>query len=447
MYMTLPITSGTMMNFSFRQCKVNLENTVQECTRIAYKPLANSKDIEFKDLLIFPDCTYANTGGAENMIFLLVKEARKHNQESVIIGNNDTYLIKRLASENIPFRFVDQKTISNQAINANDEDLIILFHNWDGLQDLKRLPCRVVIWGILAKQIAGWNRFGFETKITGKKLLGDYFTKKLLIRLSALHGLISMDGATTDAIESFVGRSLNLPIIPIPVEPSNAMPATRPSPTGNSHAFSISYIGRSDDIWKIKPLKKVISDLAFVPNGRFKISIYTKESDPYLHELKSVLVPNISLSFHLGMYGEQLRLHLRNNSDLHISMGTAALEGALSGIPTILMDASFQDFPQQYKYRWLYESERCSLGRFVKSEETIFAGMTLPEAISACISDEKRDQIAEKCLQYTLQHHSLSKVAHMICNFSTKARMKDLVRYTPAIWKVAGLMRALRHTF
>ena len=43
-------------------------------------------------------------------------------------------------------------------------------------------------------------------------------------------------------------------------------------------------------------------------------------------------------------------------------MGTAALEGAKLGIPTILLDISYKSIKSEYNYRWLYERDGKTLG-------------------------------------------------------------------------------------
>lgn len=357
----------------------------------------------------------------------------------MIIGSQNTYLLNRLTLENIPFKFVDREKIGVN-ITATDEDIIIFFHNYDGLEKLKNLNCRVLIWGILARQIIEWNRFGFEKKITGRKTVGDFFTRKFLIEMNKLNGLISMDGATSDAIDSFVGHSLNVPIISIPVEVTNASREKRKGNT-NHNAICISYIGRSDDIWKIKPLKKVVSDLSKVKDHAFTISIYTRESEPFERELSDVLAPNISLKFYLGMYGNELRDHLSNNSDLHFSMGTAALEGALSGVPTILIDPSLYDLPDNYKYKWLYETKRCSLGRFIDGSENEFEGIVINEVVEACLDVDKRNRIADMCFSYVMKNHLTSEVVNRLLKLKIHSRMKDVVRNTPATWRITSFLK------
>ena len=393
-------------------------------------------------MFIFPDITYRNPGGAENLIFQVITQMLKsHGQESMVIGTQESYLVKRLTSENILFKFVDQNKMPKN-ISANDLDVIILFHNYDGLDKLKALKCKVLIWGILASQITGWNRFGFEKTISGKKVTGEFFTRKLLAEMSEKNALISMDGATCDEIDRFVGHPLRLPIISIPVD-IEQLPLANMGSKSNSDSLRLSYIGRSDDIWKIKPVKKIIADLARLNNCDFTVSIYTKESEPFKRELDSVSAPNITVQFHLGIYGAELRNHLNRNSDLHFSMGTAALEGACAGLPVVLMDASIHDFPSNYRYRWLCETERCSLGRFIDQNESNFAGMQMKEVVEACLNEKSRKHIESMCFSYVVQNHSVTAIVNTLINHKSSARMRDIVRNTPATWTAVSALKWL----
>lgn len=394
-------------------------------------------------LLIFPDCTYKYIGGGQNLIIEIVKEIYKNlNEKSVIIGSSDTYMVRRLVSEKIPFIFVDGKTVNNN-LSVCSEDTVVLFHYYDGLEKIKHLKCRVIIWGILAQQITGWNRFGFERRITGKKYIGDCFTRKFIRKMCNLGGLVSMDGTTADAFESFVGHSLNLPIVPVPVRVNHSNLEKR-NGTVKPNALCVSYIGRSDDIWKIKPVKKFISDLSTITNCEFTVSIYTSKSEPFERELASVLASNINLRFHFGLFGEELRNHLALNSDLHFSMGTSALEGAIVNLPTILIDPCMEDFPVNYKYKWLHESDRCSLGRFIDTNETEFIGATIKEVVESCLSTGKRDLIANKCFTHVMENHLTSAVVDKLLNVKSQARMKDVARNTPATWGIAGMLKNLK---
>jgi len=252
-----------------------------------------------------------------------------------------------------------------------------------------------------------------------------------------------MDGTMSDAVNSFMGRVLNIPIIPIPVEIPNTNRKKKDfSPCHTP--FRVSYIGRSDDIWKIKPLKKIISDLSKIKDTEFVISIYTHESKPFMQELSNIITSNISLEFHFDIYGNELRDHLNANSDLNFSMGTAALEGALACVPTILIDPGIHDLPDNYKYKWLYETKKCSLGRFIDKNENDFEGLTINEVVETCLDTDKRKSTADLCFDYVEQNHSVSRVVNELLSFKTNAMLKDVARYAPSSWPIASVIRKIR---
>lgn len=373
------------------------------------------------------------------MVYEIAKAAyNNQNIMSTLIGNPESFVIKRLSEDGIPFYFHEQNKLVCKNISAESDDLMINFHNFDGLNSLREFNGKTVIWGILAPQITEWNRFGVEKRLTGKKTVGNFFTKKLLLSMSYKNALISMDGATSDAIDEFFGIALNLPIISIPVDIKD----TRASKKGTilRNTLQISYIGRSDDIWKIKPVKKIMQDLKKIENTKFILNIYTDHEDPYISELKEVCASNISIEYHIGLYGPQMRTDINMRSELHFSMGTAALEGALSGVATILIDPCIYDFPSNYKYKWLFQTNRNSLGRFIESEEIHFSGMDMSEIIDICFDEHRRHIIAESCSQYVIQNHSASVVTEKLLECPTQAEIKDIFRFTPATWSgVANL--------
>src|SRR5690606_26219490 len=267
---------------------------------------------------VFPNVFYERPGG-ENLVYEIVKAAfNSKHVESVILGNPTSFAVQRLKKDNIPFRFYSNEDIREFVPSCSDR--FIHTHNYDGLSDIVGMPGSCLVWGILAPQITGWNRFGFEKRITGQNRVANWFTERLIHRLSKNSGLISMDGDTSDAIDAFIGKHLDLPIIPIPVDTTSILPAKQRAET---LPMVLSYIGRSDDIWKIKPVKKVVRDLHGLAPKQFRIDIYTDRESPFVEELNTLIGNNVSLEFHIGYYGPTLRERIAGHSTLHFSMGTA----------------------------------------------------------------------------------------------------------------------------
>ena len=78
---------------------------------------------------------------------------------------------------------------------------------------------------------------------------------------------------------------------------------------------------------------------------------------------------NFKIEYKGTLAGKKLSNYLISNIDLLMSMGTSALVGAKLGIPTVLLDASYIKIPNDYKYKWLFESDGATLGSFIESQD------------------------------------------------------------------------------
>lgn len=271
--------------------------------------------------LLFSDLTYPKVGGAENIVYEIVKTALfKYKIGSNIIGNSNSFVIRRLNEEGVPFKFFDQNKIEKNTLQFSKTDILISFHNYDDFWKLSEFRGRCIVWGILAPKITGWNRFDIEKRFTGKKTLGDFLTRRLLKRLKEKDSFISMDGATSDALNQFVGMEYDWPIIPIPIDSSDARTPRKKLGIEKRKSLVLSYIGRSDDVWKLKPAKKIIKDLSKITDMSFQVNIYTDRAQPYIEQICTERGSNIDVKFHHGIYGPALRTHLNTYSDLHFSM-------------------------------------------------------------------------------------------------------------------------------
>lgn len=391
--------------------------------------------------LVFSNVFYEKAGGAENLIYEIIKAAYTGSSiDSVLIGNPMSYVVKRLSESGIPFQFYSSDDCYK--FTADAEDLFIHFHFFDGMSKILKNEGSAVIWGILAPQITQWNRFGFEKRYTRKRIVGDFFTKRLIRRMNSRLGLLSMDGATSDAISSFLGADIEIPMLPIPVDLTDRRPIR--SCKSKNNEMVISYIGRSDDIWKIKPVKKVIQDLSKIIEHKFVLNIYTDSSSPYENEFKDIYKNNISINYHFGLYGPALRDHLSENSDVHFSMGTAALEGALCGLPTFLVDPCINDYPSNYCYKWLFETDRNSLGRFIDDTEKSFPGVDINTLVTVLSDSKMYADLAEKTQQYLVDNHSVETITKNLITYKTLATNADICRYTPATWEIVDKLKILR---
>ena len=241
-----------------------------------------------------------------------------------------------------------------------------------------------------------------------------------------------MDGATHDDLAHLLKKSIQENIYPVPVDTMGVQLTKR---RRSGEVVNVSYIGRGDEVWKVKPLKKIAADLSTVLHKQFKLLIYTNSTELYKEELGSIEASNIQIDFIVNMFGSSLSEHINQHSDIHFSMGTSALEGALAGKPTILMDASNEDFPDNYRYRWLHQTKRNTLGKFIDANTTLtYKGLTISEVLQVLDSEPEYDTMARLALEYTVTFHSSANIVRKLITHPTRLTARDVVINTPALW-------------
>lgn len=102
---------------------------------------------------------------------------------------------------------------------------------------------------------------------------------------------------------------------------------------------------------------------------------------------------------------KSLKDYLAAKVDLVTAMGTSAMEGALTGLPTILLDFSYGPVKPGYCFRWLYNTEGFDLGHAITAEDCDPSKDVLPEMIEAVRTDYAA--VGEKCFAYCVKNHSV----------------------------------------
>lgn len=397
-------------------------------------------------MLIFSGVNYKHPGGAENLIFNIVAYLHiYYGEKSMVIGSKDSYLFKRLCDEKVDFIFCDENEREYQSKILRD-DLLILFSNNDNMWRLKRIKCRVVVWNILSPSILRWNRLGIEKRLTNNNYIGQFFTRKLIVGLEKKSAFVCMDGSTASDVQCFSKSKYDFEIWQVPVNLDNYYNCNT---MREREVLCVSYIGRGDDIWKIKPAKKIAHDLSLTVGRKVELLIYTTEIDLFVKELSCYCNNNFSIKYIVGLHGKDLRENINSHSDIHFAMGTSVLEGVLAGVPSILIDASYSDFPEEYKYKWIYESINFSLGKFIdyidnSDNDHHFNGMTMNDVISAAINEECRVTVFEKCQEYVFKNHACQNVVDKIRESKSTATIQDVSKFTVGMWNARHLLKLFK---
>jgi glycosyltransferase involved in cell wall biosynthesis len=196
--------------------------------------------------------------------------------------------------------------------------------------------------------------------------------------------------------------------------------------------INITYIGRGNAVWKVKPVKKLIKDLSSVKNN-FIIHIFTDTFDLFQSELKGLFSENVEVKYHFQYWGEKLSNKLIELSDLHYSMATSMLEGASLGIPTLIADAGMYDFPDNYKYRWFIDDVENYAGNFIDEKE-VFDGYPIKEIVDQVLDKRWMETLSQKQHEYVCKNYSPSQIVSKITTWTPKARVRTLLKYHPSWW-------------
>ncbi len=386
-------------------------------------------------MFVFTNVTYEKPGGSENLVFLIAKHLMEEYGEPVkLFGSKNSYLIKRLYEEGIGFQYYDiDDDKSYKAVSG--DDVLILFNNYYGLNKFRGSDCRILVWNILCPVVIGWNNFEFEIKMFGRHVFKVFFNKALLRSLLKKKAFLCMDGSTEGCVEQFLEEKISVDVVPIPIEAGENIYIGRENLDNKGREnVSLSYIGRGDVYWKVNPLKKIISDLSSIEHD-FVLNIFTSETDLYDEVLLPLLPENVTIRYQLGYYGKRLRERLVEVSELNFSMGTSALESAVVGIPTILVDATDTDLPKDYMYRWLYETEKYSLGyHYTPDLQEKLPGCEMHAVIDLILDPVSCDAQSKKCWEYTNGNHTVRNTVAMLKKHEGYVSMKHIILYTPNMW-------------
>ena len=105
---------------------------------------------------------------------------------------------------------------------------------------------------------------------------------------------------------------------------------------------------------------------------------------------------------------KELACYLMEKADLVTAMGSSALEGALMGLPTILMDISYGPVPPNYQFRWICDTKGFDLGHTITSKDCDSSEDFLPGMMEAVRSDYTK--LGGKCFDYCVRNHSLPRI-------------------------------------
>ncbi len=363
--------------------------------------------------IVFWDIYNGGMGGIERMIITLTEEYSKSREVKLIA--KDTGIIYSILTKNrVNFTHINPSSVIEKAISA--EDLLITFNTYRDFARLAKPNPKVLLWRVYPS-------------LCTKKTLSKTLTRLIFSRLERKNSLAFMDLSCVEKTTSELGKAYKKTLIPIPIKPRSAGYIYK----DKRKRINISYIGRGTEIWKVKPVKKLVTDLNRLSGGEFCIHIFTNTRDLFEKELNQLLSERIEVKYYINYYDDKLSDALIAISDLHYSMGTSALEGGILGIPTLIADASFEDFPENYRYRWLIDDPVYYAGVFI-DERVSFKGYSIEEIITLLYDSNETLNVSELTRNFVKANFLPAAVCNKIDELKPWARVKEILTLMPRYW-------------
>lgn len=377
---------------------------------------------------IFPELML---GGIPTLLLNLSKEFNRLDIRFNIITPKGSFLYNKLVIDKFEFGFIDldyiDKSVVNKKIKSND--VLVVFSWYLELRYFIDINPRILFWNVFPDT---YTRSIILPNTIRKIADPKYLMQNLISMLIRKNGLVFMDSApfTLGANKYKINSSL-VSYLPIPISLVSEQPLYSLTDKKKSqHKLRVVYIGRSIK-WKIFPAIRIIEDLLKIKDNSFEISLTIVTENK--QEFKEVLCNNkiytpFDIKYIENITNENLDSFLLENCDLNISMGTACLESAKLGIPTIVVDASYSLISNNYKYKWLFESDSFCLGNII-TNKTLFSGFALEDEIPRVFSNNLIiKNISNRCFSYVYEKHNIKNISLDLinyCNIST-LRYSDL---------------------
>ena len=398
-------------------------------------------------MITFIDYQYKGIGGVGQLIVNVTLELNRRGLKCKAYCSKESFEYRRLADLSADFIHIDSDKVGIDEFKPylDADDVIVLTHvfNTQLLENIKELNNRVIFYSVHPQVFFNYNRW-MDRLCNQKK-----HAIELVDLLYRNHALYIMDGPNLKALTDCGWHPESVDWLPVPVN----------NYTGESSKFlqaqplHITYLGRGNEDYKIYPLIKVLQDLN-QSDTDCRLSIITDTNERFIELIKELVPGNrIAVDYLSNLQGEALDAYLLEQSSLHIAMGTSALEGAKMGIPSILIDWSEEEFPSNYRYRWLYECDDYCLGaQIINGELPYDNGTTLADKIKEISTLQGFKAVSDSCREYVEKNHSIrsftdtlleaDKRTTMTCRMYCRTRFsRNMKNIRPVILKIGEIKR------
>ena len=248
--------------------------------------------------------------------------------------------------------------------------------------------------------------------------------RKFVLDMHANNSILFMDGSTFRTTTKVLGVTIADPLM-LPVPSDNAIENLRlKNPRRPDRSINFCWVGRLAD-FKISILLYTLEKLKiYAVTKHFSITVHIIGDGQESDKLNSMLEP--CDFFRVIMVGSlpmtELDHYLLNEIDVLAAMGTSALEGARLGVPTILLDFSYDTVSEGYRFKWLHESKDYTLGSVIDARHLVPDNSSLEEMMQFAILNF--DTLSMQAFEYYNSNHSISFVADKFLAFAANANFR-----------------------
>jgi len=371
------------------------------------------------------------TLGGVPILFLNIYDELKSvvNFGFIIYKNSEIYEL--LTYRNIDhILFLDNNLFFNSIKKIENNDIIVITTiSVDIIKIFPKNPY-LIFWVVFPETIIEIFKISF--------IKNYYLARKFIYILNKYNAIYVMDDNCNKHINNYY--KCTPPYLPIPVKIIENKYLLKNH--SNILTTNFSYIGRAQ-VWKIRPLIKLLIDLDKILLYNTFFYIYTDDAFSFKKALKDLTIEHIKLCFIEKFHIDKIIDHmLDNNVNLNFAMGTSALDTAKVGIPTILIDATYSKLPDNYKYLWLFDTQNYNLGSIIDSNFSNFAERA--KHINMIMYDLITDNIniSNKCYNYIFNHHNIIDISKSFINYSGISNLKYdnilfaiFVKFIRVTWK------------
>jgi len=140
----------------------------------------------------------------------------------------------------------------------------------------------------------------------------------------------------------------------------------------------------------------------------------------FLQDLKAYTAQfkNIEFTFHGELDQSGVKKALSNDMRLVFAMGTSALEAASNGVPTVLLNFSFDEIAF-HKYEWLHLQQGFSVGAKIDGKKRME-----DDGLEAILHDflENEEQLKVLSSDYVVRNHAVASVCQRFLNKAASSR-------------------------